>query len=115
MQHTAHHAIKNRLNMWRMFFSAGIDTTPQSADDLEYGLDDLIDLARSGDSAELHQLAALVEQMGQDHMLKLDDDEAEQRENYALVTMLDDVADLDAFANAITNAVTCTLTNARGV
>lgn len=94
MQHTAHNAIKARLNMWRLFFAAGTDTSPTGATDDEYGLDDLIDLARSGDSAELHQLAATVERMGQAYMLKLDDQHAEQllqNDRYAAAMMRDDI------------------------
>ena len=109
MQHTAHHAIKTRLNMWRMFFATGKPTTPDGATDDEYGLDDLVDLARRSDSPELHQLAAHAERMGQEYMLKLDDEEADRllrNERYAAAMMRDDLptsemqlvtlADLDA-------------------
>lgn len=93
MQHTAHHAIKTRLNMWRMFFATGTDTSPAGATDDEYGLDDLLDLARAGDSAELHQIANAVERMAQAHMLHLDDDHAESLQantRYAAAMMRDD-------------------------
>lgn len=113
MQHTAHLAIKTRLNMWQLFFAAGLDTTPDAATDDEYGLDDLLDLARAGDSAELHQLAAKVARMEQEYMLKLDDQHAVQllqNDRYAAAMMRDDLtpapahevtlADLDAVLSA---------------
>jgi hypothetical protein len=109
MQHTAHHAIKTRLNMWREFFATGKPTMPDGATDDEYGLDDLIDLARQSDSSELHQIAARAESMGRDYMLTLDDAEGErllQNARCAAAMMRDDLptsemqlvalADLDA-------------------
>ena len=94
MMHTAHHAIQTRLNMWVTFFATGTDCTPAGADDLEYGLDTLTDLAREGDSPELHRLADKVERMAQVHMLALDDDHAErmlQTDRYAAAMMRDDL------------------------
>jgi len=71
MQHTAHHAIKVRLTMWKAFFETLRDATPDDATDAEYGLDALIDLAREGDNAELHDLADVVELMGQNYIAGL--------------------------------------------
>ena len=106
MHHTAHHAIKTRLTMWQQFFAAGIDSTPDSADDAEYGLDALIDLAREGNNSDLHQLATRVEEMERSFMLKLDDAHAARllsKDRYAAAMMRDDItvpavtmAELDA-------------------
>jgi len=70
MHYTAQHAIKVRLTMWKSFFDTGHDATPEGATDAEYGLDVLIDLARDGDSTELHELADLVELMGINYNLR---------------------------------------------
>lgn len=97
MQHTAHYAIKTRLNMWRMFFATGTDTSPAGATDDEYGLDDLIDRAREGDNAELHQIANATEHMERAYMLHLDDVEGEQlqaNDRYAAAMMRDDARPL---------------------
>jgi hypothetical protein len=93
MQHTAHHAIKTRLNLWRLFFATGNDTSPEGAEDAEYSLDILLDLAREGDNAKLHQLADATERMECAYMLHLDDQHADTtlcNQRYAAAMMRDD-------------------------
>lgn len=76
MQHTAHHAIETRLNMWKVFFETGHDATPDGATDDEYGLDQLIDLAHESECAHLRDLASVVELMGDKFNLLMRDLEA---------------------------------------
>ena len=74
MLHTAHHAIKARLTMWKVFFETGYDGAPDGATDDEYGLDQLVDLAMESDAIELHDLASVVELMGWNYLLCMDND-----------------------------------------
>lgn len=77
MLHTAHHAIKVRLTMWKTFFETGYDASPEGATDSEYGLDRLIELARISRCSTLHDLADVVELMGQNYILRMDSDIAD--------------------------------------
>lgn len=70
MLHTAHHAIKVRLTMWKTFFETMRDDTPTGATDTEYGLDNLIELARQGNDSHLHDLADVCELMAQNYILR---------------------------------------------
>lgn len=72
MQHTAHQAIATRLNMWRVFFTTGVDRSPPGATDAEYGVDQLIDLARMANVPHLVELADLVELMADNYTRRLD-------------------------------------------
>lgn len=77
MLHTAHHAIKVRLTMWKTFFETGYDASPEGATDSEYGMDRLIELAHISKCGALHDLAEVVELMGQNYILRMNSDTAE--------------------------------------
>lgn len=83
MQASATRAIRVRLNLWKTFFENGTDGTPRDATDSEYGVDQLVDLARDSGNAELHDLADVVELMAHNYVLGVNHREAE-------VLMLDD-------------------------
>lgn len=68
MLNSAHSIIATRLQMWGAFFATGHDASPDGATDDEYGLDNLIDMARTTDSLILHCLADRVEDAGQDYI-----------------------------------------------
>ncbi|MDO8449170.1 MAG: hypothetical protein Q7T10_10245 [Rhodoferax sp.] len=71
MKRTAHHAIKVRLTMWKTFLETGVDSTPAGATNAEYGLDQLINLAYDTDNTALHDLADVVDLMGQNYILRM--------------------------------------------
>ena len=60
--------------MWKVFFQTGHDATPDGAKDSEYGVDQLVELAFDSDSAYLHDLASVVELMGWNYLLKINND-----------------------------------------
>ena len=64
MLNSAHSIIATRLQMWGAFYATGHDASPVGATDDEYGLDNLIDMARDTDSLALHRLADLMEHGG---------------------------------------------------
>ena len=82
MQHTAHHAIEVRLTLWKTFFETGHDATPDGATDDEYGMDDLIEMARNTYEPGLNDLADVVELMGVNYIQRLNNE-------HAAVLMLD--------------------------
>ena len=68
MLNSAHSIIATRLQMWGAFYATGHDASPVGATDDEYGLDNLIDMARDTDSLALHCLADQMEQAGQENI-----------------------------------------------
>ena len=72
MQHTAHQALTARLNMWREFFTTGVDTTPTGATGVEYDIDHLMDLAHMTNVPHIIELAELVGLMADNYTRKMD-------------------------------------------
>ena len=72
MQHTAHHAIITRLNMWRVFFTTGVGTVPIGAPESEYGVDQLVALAIMTRDLYITELAELVNLMADNYTRKMD-------------------------------------------
>ena len=64
MLNSAHSIIATRLQMWGAFFATGHDASPVGATDNEFGLCNLIEMARDTDSLKLHRLADLIEHAG---------------------------------------------------
>ena len=71
MLNSAHSIIETRLKMWAAYFATGHDASPLGATDNEYGLDNLINIARDTDSLVLHRLADLMEHAGQRYTVAL--------------------------------------------
>lgn len=67
-QLSTHTIIETRLQMWGAFFATGHDASPVGATDDEYGLDNLIDMARDTDSLALDSLADQMERAGQEYI-----------------------------------------------
>ena len=67
MLNSAHSIIATRLQMWGAFYATGHDASPVGATDNEYGLDNLIDMARDTDSLALHCLADQMVRAGEQY------------------------------------------------
>ena len=99
MLSSAHTIIATRLQMWGAFYATGHDASPVGATDDEYGLDNLIDMARDKDSLALHCLADQIVHAGQRYTVTMN------RSMFEVLMQDDQPATAVSFGNGYAPAV----------